>query len=52
MSSVPRYVADNLVGLQFAMKVGTVINLVDLNMPRLRADLDYTILWSEAGFLR
>lgn len=52
MSSVPRYVADNLVGLQFAMKVGTVINLVDLNMPRLRADLDYTIPWSEAGFSR
>lgn len=52
MSSVPRYVAENLVGLQFAMKVGTVLNLLDLNIPRLRADLDYTIPWSETGFSR
>ena len=57
MSSVPRYVADNLVALQFAMKVGTVLNSVTqgecflpVNIPRLRAELDYTIPWSEAGF--
>ena len=43
MSNVPRYVADNLAGLQFAMKVGTVLNLVTQNISRLRAELDYTI---------
>jgi hypothetical protein len=52
MSSVPQYVADNLVGLQFAMKVGTVLNTIKQNIPRMRAELDYTIPWSEAGFSR
>lgn len=43
MSSVPRYVAGNLVALQFAMKVGTVLNSVSCgkcylppNVSRLR----------------
>ena len=59
MSSVPRYVAGNLVALQFAMKVGTVLNSVTdgqcylpINVSRLRAELDYIIPWSGACFLR
>jgi len=59
ISSVPGYVAGNLVALQFAMKVGTVLNSVSdgecylpPNISRLRAELDYTIPWSEACFSR
>jgi hypothetical protein len=55
MASIPQYVADNRLTLQFAMKVGTVLNSVSdgecylpPNISRLRAELDYTILWSEA----
>jgi len=52
MSSVPQCVVDNLVGLQFAMKVGTILNSVFQTVSQLRAELDYIIPWSEAGFSR
>ncbi|KAF8803186.1 hypothetical protein BYT27DRAFT_7305551 [Phlegmacium glaucopus] len=55
MASIPQYVAKQLPTLQFAMKVGTVLNSVfdgecylPPNISRLRAELDYTIPWSDA----